>query len=173
MNILLNAAPRLWPWLTVIAVCVGLEAGALYFQEIVGLYPCELCIYTRVWLTGMALVALIGIFVRGFTWPRRLALLALFGLTLALCRTTWKLLGIDYGFGNDGACSLVANFPSWAPLDQWWPMLFMIQDACSATPEVMFGLSMADGLAGVCVGFIACLLLAIVGEFKSRDEATD
>lgn len=166
MNILLNASPRLWPWITVIIICIGLEGGALYFQEVIGLYPCELCIHTRVWLTGIALVCLLALFVRGYTWPRRIGLFALLALTLGLSRTTWQLMALDYGWGYESDCGLVSVFPSWAPFDEWLPILFRVQDACSATPEVAFGLSMADGLTGVCLGFLACFGIALYGDFK-------
>lgn len=168
MKLFLNCAPKLWPWLTVIAICISLEGGALYFQEIIGLFPCELCIYTRVWLTAIVLVCIVGIFIRFWQWPRRIALFLLIALSVGLSYTTWQLMGLEYGWNTDGACSLVANFPSWAPLDAWFPMLFRVQDACSATPTVIFGLSMAEGLTGVCLGYLSAFGIALYGDFTKQ-----
>jgi disulfide bond formation protein DsbB len=93
-----------------------------------------------------------------------------FILHIGLATVVWELLGLEYGFGGAGACSMFANFPSWAPLDEWLPILFRIQGPCAATPEVLFGLSMADGLAVVTVGFVAAFALALVGSFVGRSH---
>jgi disulfide bond formation protein DsbB len=152
-------------WAALIAICVALEAGALYFQEARLQYPCELCIYTRVWLAAIALVALAGLALRNTRWPMRALLATELGLSVGLASVVWELLGLEYGFGGAGACSMFANFPSWAPLDEWLPMLFRIQGPCAATPEVVLGLSMADGLAVTTVGFLAAFTLALCGSF--------
>ncbi|WP_045857318.1 disulfide bond formation protein B [Teredinibacter purpureus] len=153
-------------WLAIFMVCVGLEAGAIYFQEVLMYYPCELCIYTRVWMTAMALFALVAIPLRHNVWARRACIVIQLVLTFGLIRVVWKLLGIEYGWGPDGACSLYANFPQWAPLDEWLPVLFKVQDSCAATPKVLFSLSMADGLAVVSSGVFLALAFALWGSFR-------
>lgn len=158
-------------WAAAIVICVGLEGGALYYQEARLMFPCELCIYTRVWLAGIALVAVPGLLLRRHVWPRRLLLTIEIGLAVGLASVVWALLGLEYGFGGAGSCSMFANFPSWAPLDEWLPVLFRVQGPCAATPEVVAGLSMADGLAVISVAFIAAFALALVGSFM-RARAT-
>ena len=168
MNAIFNASTQLWFWLAIIATAVGLELGALYFQEVLAYYPCELCIYVRVWLTSMALVSLLALFMRNFAGLRRTALVAVIFLTLGLAHETWLLQGLEYGWNADGACGLVANFPSWARLDEWWPTMFRVQDACSATPRVFGDFSMADGLTLVCIGLLVGCGLALFGDLKRR-----
>jgi disulfide bond formation protein DsbB len=153
-------------WAALLVLCFGLEAGALYYQHALMYYPCELCIYVRVWLAGIALVALAGLFLRKLLWPMRAMLMAGIALSIGLGQVVWKLLALDYGFAESGACSLYARFPQWAPLDQWFPTVFQVQATCGETPEVLFGLSMADGLAGVTVGLIVVLSLALIGSFR-------
>ena len=157
-------------WAAVVGICVALEAGAVYYQEALMYFPCELCIYTRVWIAAIALVALLGLVVRKQVWLMRAVLVAQIGLCLGLAGVVWKLIAIDYEFASDGACSLYPNFPSWAPLDQWFPMLFSVQASCGKTPEIVFGLSMADGLAGVTLGFLVAFTLALVGSFVTADR---
>ena len=151
-------------WTAVILICIGLLGGALYFQEVQGDYPCELCIYTRVWIVAIALVAVAGLALRKTIWPLRLLVAAELLLSIGLATAVWDLLGLDYGFGAAADCGRNPDFPAWAPLHEWLPTLFAVQAPCAATPTVLFGLSMADGLAVVAVAFIAGFALALVAE---------
>ena len=100
------------------------------------------------------------------------ALLAVeLGLTIGLATVTWKLMALENGWAGAGVCSMFPNFPSWAPLDEWLPIMFRVQGPCMATPEVMLGLSMADGLSGVTIGFFVALALALCGSFVSARRA--
>lgn len=159
---------RRWQaWAAVILIPVGLLAAAVYYQKAQFQYPCELCIYARVWLAAIALVGVAGLALRNRVWPIRLLVAAELLLSIGLAIVVWKLLGLEYGFGAPGACSINANFPAWARLDDWLPVLFEVQGPCAATPTVLFGLSMADGLAVVAAGFVATFALALVGEAMS------
>jgi len=161
--------PRRWQaWAAVIAVSVGLLGGALYYQEFQRDYPCELCVYARVWIAAIALVAVAGLALRKTVWPLRLTVAAELALSVGLATVVWKLLGLEYGFGELGACSMRPNFPSWAQLDAWLPLLFEVQGPCMATPTVLFGLSMADGLAVITTVFLLSFALALVAEPLSR-----
>lgn len=155
-------------WAALIAICVGLEAGALYYQLALLQYPCELCIYTRVWLAAIALVALPGLLLRKTLWPLRALLVVELGLTIGLATVVWKLLALENGWAGAGACSFFPNFPSWAPLDEWLPVLFQVQGPCAATPKVLLGLSMADALAVVTAGLFTALGLGLWGSFARR-----
>lgn len=161
--------PRRWQaWAAVILIPVGLLAVAVYYQQAQFQYPCELCIYARVWLAAIALVGVAGLALRNRVWPTRLLVAAGLLLSIGLANVVWKLLGLEYGFGAAGSCSFNPNFPAWARLDDWLPMLFEVQGPCAATPTVLFGLSMADGLAVIATGFVASFALALVGEAMSR-----
>ena len=147
MDFVWRMGSRWQSWVALIVICIGLEAGALYFQEALLTYPCELCIYTRVWLAAIALVALPGLVLRKTIWPMRALLAIELGLTIGLATDVWELLALEYGWAGAGVCSMFPSFPSWAPLDEWLPIMFQVQGPCMATPEVMLGLSMADGLS--------------------------
>lgn len=153
-------------WLAVIIVCVGFLTTAVYYQEVLMHYPCELCIYTRVWMVAMALFACVGLAVRKNILLVRVVLAIEILLAIGLTHVSWQLLEIEYGWGGGGACSMVANFPSWARLDDWIPTLFKVQGSCAPTPYVLFKLSMAHGLIGVSVGFLLAFVLGLRGSFK-------
>jgi disulfide bond formation protein DsbB len=165
VNFIWKLGSKWQSWAALIAVCVGLEAGAVYFQEARMQFPCELCIYTRVWLAAIALVAVPGLLLRKTLWPMRGLLVVELGLTIGLGTVVWELLALEHGWAGAGACSMFPNFPSWAPLDEWFPTLFRVQGPCMATPVVALGLTMADGLTGVTLGFLVALGLALIGSF--------
>ena len=161
-----------WPWWLLFSLCVGLEAGALYFQQVLQYYPCEMCIYTRVWIMLIAFAALLQLWLRHLQHVRLIGQTLLIALMIGLALQVYDLLAVEKGFASDGACAFKANFWSWAPLDQWWPAMFEVGDFCQATPEVWLGISMAEGLAAFVL--ISLLLLLIywlsdlVGWLNSR-----
>lgn len=152
-----------WFWLAMAALAFALEAGALFYQHVLHVYPCELCIYVRVWTAGIFFASLLALCVKRF--PIGAALFSGLNLYLAigLAGVTYHLLGIEYDFGEGGACSFFANFPSWAPLDQWLPFMFQVQDMCQATPRIIFSISMADCLAAVCVFYFITFGTSLIG----------
>lgn len=160
-----SLAGRWQAWLAVFLIAVALEAGALYFQHAKLQFPCELCIYTRVWIAAIALAALAGLALRNTIWPARLLIAVELVLSIGLATVVWQLLALEYGFAAIGECSIYPDFPTWAPLDLWLPALFEVQGPCAKTPTVLFGLSMADGLAAITAGFIASFALALIGQF--------
>ncbi|SMF53994.1 disulfide bond formation protein DsbB [Alteromonadaceae bacterium Bs31] len=169
---LLNCGDKRWPYLTLLFICLALEGGAVLFQEVYNYYPCELCIYTRVWMTFIVLFCIVGLLVRNKLYLRRLGILALLILTSGLAHVVYRLIAIEYGFNADGACSLVANFPSWARLDEWMPTLFLVQDSCGVTPTIIFGITMAEGLVLAVAGFYLALITAFIGSLlNGKDTA--
>lgn len=53
-----------------VLTCVGLMACALYFQHIVGLDPCPLCIFQRIAVIALGVVFLAGLIHNAQTWGR-------------------------------------------------------------------------------------------------------
>lgn len=160
---LFNLAACRYFWLALAAVMLALEAGALYFQHVKHYYPCEMCIYVRVWVAALFLLALLALGIKRWRWGRLLASLTGLGLSLGLALETWGLVKVEYGIGGGSSCGFKANFPSWAPLDAWFPSVFEVQDLCQATPLVLGPLSMTHGLILVSAGLVLSLGLALAG----------
>ncbi|WP_245929185.1 disulfide bond formation protein B [Agarilytica rhodophyticola] len=164
---ILQTGQTLWFWLVVFILCVGLDLGALFYQHVLHVYPCELCIYTRVWLFAIALVALLAMFVKTWLPARILMSLSALILALGLALETWNLIVVEYSIGNGGSCAFFANFPEWAPLDKWMPAVFEVQDFCQATPKVFWFISMAHVLALVSLSLIIAFSAALIGDVLS------
>lgn len=168
---LLNFSACRYFWVAVALLMVALEAGALYFQHVQHYYPCELCIYVRVWVAALFFVAVLALWLKRWVWGRLLTSLSGLLLSVGLALETWGLIKVEYGLGDGGACGYKANFPDWAPLDSWLPAMFEVQDLCQATPLVLGPISMTHGLVLVSAGLLSAFSLALVGVFIKAKHA--
>ena len=132
-------------WITLIMACLLFEAVALYYQYALDFLPCVVCIHVRVLLLGFLILSLIGLVSRRFLLARIVILLSLLTCSAALIERSWQLLGTERGFIM-GSCSFDLGLPSWLALDEWMPFIFKVQTACGYTPELAFGISMAEAL---------------------------
>ncbi|BCE01580.1 disulfide bond formation protein B [Marinicellulosiphila megalodicopiae] len=162
-------------WLAVFIICACLEGGALYFQHVLGVnedgqkvfyQPCELCIYTRVWLALIAIVAIIGMITCKAKWLRRAVLSIQTLLVIGLSNEVYSLLKVEYQFGDGGSCKFRANFYDWMPLDQWFPNVFEVKDMCQATPAVFGSFTMVHGLTLVCGLLLSVFVISAFQEWQ-------
>jgi len=155
-----------WYWLAILATGLSLEAVALYYQYALDYYPCVLCIHVRIWVLGFVLAAMLALFVRSFRYLRTLMHGLTVVLSLGLLERAWMLLGIERGT-VEGSCSFDSGLPAWFALDQWFPALFKVWEACGYTPELLFGITMAESL--VLLG-AATLLVSVTMTVVSLSE---
>jgi len=155
-----------WYWLAILVTGLSLDAVALYYQYGLDYYPCVLCIHVRIWVLGFVLVALLALFVRSFRYLRTLMHGLTVVLSIGLLERAWMLLGIERG-SVEGSCSFESGLPDWFALDQWFPALFKVWEACGYTPELLFGVTMAESL--VLLGAVA-LLVSVTMTVASLSE---
>ena len=144
---------------------VALLAVALYYQYVLGDEPCQICIHARLWVAAFTLIAL---FMSAAPQKIALRVTANAGVLLASVGLTERaryLYRLENGIG-DGSCQFQLGMPDWFAVDRWMPWLFEVRNLCSFTPEMLFGLSMAEILVGVGAG--VCLL---AGWVMIRDVA--
>ncbi|MFT6367549.1 MAG: disulfide bond formation protein DsbB [Bacteroidia bacterium] len=106
-------------------------------------------------------VAASGLVLRTYHWPVLLILSLMILLVVGLANDVWVLLSIDHNWPLDGYCSIEPNFPTWAPLDDFLPALFEVRSMCGPTPYLLFGVTMADGLAVICLVLVWVALFGI------------
>lgn len=152
-------------WLAILVSAIGLEAAALYFQYVMKLDPCVLCVYERLAVAGVALSGLLGLMAPSRRSFRIAACLLLgvsvtWGLSLAMKHT-----GIQLG-ASDLSCEFFANFPAWFKLDEWLPALFNPTGYCSDILWQFLGLTMPQWMLVVYAGYLLLLLAALIGEFR-------
>ncbi|WP_192867812.1 disulfide bond formation protein DsbB [Thaumasiovibrio subtropicus] len=163
------------PWLILLLIIIALELAAMYFQHVMMLAPCVMCIYERVAMVGMGLGAAIGLIAPKNPIVRWLGL-GVWGYSSV---RSWQLanehVGYQFPDPNDlfGAqCDIFVNFPDWAPLNEWVPWFFEATGDCSKIVWQFMDLSMPQWLeiiSALNIGAFAIIVLSqIIGMVKHR-----
>jgi disulfide bond formation protein DsbB len=170
LGILAKVGRSVWYWSFLIILGVAMEGIALYFQHVKGLGPCVLCIQTRIWVLAIILLALLGLGLRALRWPGAITHLLMTGLFVGLLDRSWLLFGTERGF-IFGDCNFDLGLPSWLALQDWFPAMFMVQEACGYTPELLFGITMAEALLALSSMLVltGAALTAATIVFKTTD----
>ncbi|HSH29317.1 MAG TPA: disulfide bond formation protein B [Thiohalobacter sp.] len=148
-------------WLALLVLVLVLEGVALFYQYRLDYWPCVLCIQVRIWLAALGLVALLALPLRRLRGGVLLGHLATAGIGLGLLERAWQLLGTERGFIEDAGCGMDLGLPAWLALDNWLPWLFEVQTSCGYTPELPFGITMAEALLALSAG-LTLLSLGLV-----------
>lgn len=165
---LLNAGPVLW-WL-ILGLNLGLLAAALYWQYALGDEPCQVCVHARLWVVAIILLSTMMLFTQDRRWSRALGLGLLALSSLGLGERAFYLYEIE-NFKGDGSCEFTLGMPDWLAVDRWFPALFEVRNICSYTPEIAFGISMAEGLLACSFAMAITSLVALVRTLKNKVHA--
>lgn len=173
LNKIITFARSPWYWAALIVMGLSMEAVALYFQYGLDLGPCFHCIYSRIWVLGMVLVALLGLGLYRFAIANILLHALNTGLMFGLLHTSQQLLATER-HTIFGSCDMVLGLPSWFALDSWFPSVFAVWEPCGETPELLFGITMAEGLTVFSWGMLllsgVLLLAQLIATLKSNQS---
>ena len=158
-------------WVLLAITAFVFELVALYFQHVMLLKPCVLCIYERCALFGIMGAGIVGA-IAPKTPLRWVALLiwiysAYEGLMLA-----WKHTMIQLHPSPFVTCDFFVSFPSWLPLGKWAPGIFSASGDCSVRQWEFLTLEMPQWLVGIFAAFIVVAALVFIAQFvkpKRRD----
>ncbi len=153
-------------WFLLLLSCLVFEGVGLYFQHVMKLEPCVMCIYERAAIAGVAFSALIALIAPRMLLLRLLAVaIGLFsavkGLRLALQHTDYQLNPAPWN-----QCPLMVEFPSTLPLNKWLPQMFEAYGSCSEIQWSFLGFSMPQWLIVIFVSYILVLGLVLISQFK-------
>ena len=144
-----------WYWLPIALFGAALLSVALYYQYALGDEPCQVCIHARLWVIAFTFIALIMLIAPQTSLLRVLGNLGVLIAGAGLFERARYLYRLENGIG-DGSCQFQLGMPDWFSVDRWMPWLFEVRNLCSFTPEMLFGLSMAETLMGAGIG--VCVL---------------
>lgn len=158
-----------WYWLTIITLGITMEGVALFYQYALDYLPCVLCIHTRIWVLGLIVVAALALLVRGSRLLCAMghALTAL--VAIGLLERSWMLLGTERGTVV-GTCDFDLGLPAWLALEQWFPALFKVWEACGYTPELLFGITMAEGLVVIAAGLVLVSITLLIATVLGKNS---
>ena len=148
-------------WLVYIAGSLLLMAAAMYFQYIREEPPCLMCIQVRLLLSLLIFIAVIGLLTRRHPLMNVLANISTVLVALSMSERAYQLLGTERGFVFSD-CGFDLGLPAWLALDEWLPWLFRVQTTCGYTPEIVFGITIAESLMVLSIlllAFSACMTL--------------
>ena len=161
MTSLLTLFASRWYWAVLALGGIGLLSVALYYQYQLGEEPCQVCIHARIWVMAFTLLALVMCLLPVNRVLYALANLLVIASAIGLGERSWYLYQIENGRG-DGSCEFQLGLPDWFALDRWFPDLFEVRNLCTYTPEVLFGLSMAESLLLAAGGIVAVALVSLL-----------
>jgi disulfide bond formation protein DsbB len=136
-------------------------AAAMYFQYIREEPPCLMCIQVRILLSVLIFIAVIGLLTRRHPLINVLANISTVLVAVTMSERAYQLLGTERGFVFSD-CGFDLGLPAWLALDEWLPWLFRVQTTCGYTPEIVFGITIAESLMVLSIlllVFSACMTL--------------
>lgn len=155
-----------WYWLLLVLIGVAFESVALYYQHVLDELPCVMCIHVRLLMLALILVSLAAVFVRRIQWLNVTAHLLTVLVAALLLERSYQLLGTERGF-TFSDCGMDLGLPSWLALDSWFPAVFQVQTTCGYTPELLFGISMAEALIVFAPLFLLFTLAMTLASFMT------
>ncbi|MDT8281334.1 MAG: disulfide bond formation protein B [Gammaproteobacteria bacterium] len=145
-------------WLSYIFGSLALLTVALYFQYVNHEPPCVMCIQVRLWISLLMFVTGFGFLTRNNRALNLVSNLSVALIAAALTERAYMLLGTERGFVFSD-CGFDPGLPTWLPLDTWLPWLYRVEATCGYTPEVIFGITMAE----ILIVFFVLLLVMSIG----------
>ena len=168
---LINISQSQWYWLFYIVGGLSLMAAALYFQHALEVLPCLMCIQVRLWISLLIIVSIAGLLLRGSRVMSSIAHLSVVFIAVGLIERCYQLLGTERGFVFSD-CGFDLGLPAWFAIEEWLPWLYRVETACGYTPEILFGITMAEALMVMSVGLLLlsfCVFLAYLLYLKSPE----
>lgn len=137
-------------WWAMLILGSGMFAAALYWQYALGEDPCQVCIHARLWVVAIALIGALMLVLPSNRGTGFGGLVLLLVSSAGLGERSYYLYEIE-NFRGDGSCQFTLGMPDWFAVDRWFPALFEVRNICSYTPEIAFGISMAEALVVISV----------------------
>lgn len=143
MNYLVSLTTKRRAWGLLALSAFLLECAALYFQYVMGLEPCIMCIYQRTAVLGVLFSALVGIINptrKAFAAPAFIGwgIASIWGYLIAREHIEMQTTDDPFAF----TCDMFPNFPDFMPLHEWLPSFFAATGDCGEIDWVFLGLSM-------------------------------
>mgnify|MGYP000539536068 CR=1 FL=1 len=167
LQLLANLGRSSGYWLAIIFIGLCMEGVALFYQYGLDYGPCVLCIHVRIWVMAFILLAILALLIRH---NRALLIGAHLLNTIAavgLFERSWLTFAVERNL-IEGSCTMSTGLPDWFALDQWFPAIFEAWELCGWTPELLFGITMAEGLLVMSAGAIIATALVLIATFIKR-----
>ncbi|ACX88012.1 disulfide bond formation protein DsbB [Pectobacterium parmentieri] len=150
-------------WLLLAFTALALELTALYFQHVMLLKPCVLCIYQRSALWGVFAAGIVGAMAPS-SLLRYPAIALWIYSSYEGVRLAWKHTDILLNPSPFNTCDFFVSFPSWLPLDKWLPAIFNATGDCSERQWSFLSMEMPQWLLGIFVAYLLISVLVLIAQ---------
>ncbi|WP_338556303.1 disulfide bond formation protein DsbB [Erwinia sp. E_sp_B04_7] len=155
-------------WLLMAFTAFALEMVALYFQHVMMLKPCVMCIYERCALFGIMGAGIVGA-IAPKTPLRWVAILLWIYSAWEGLRLSWEHTMIQLHPNPFVTCDFAARFPAWLPLNKWLPSVFVASGDCAEKQWSFLTLGMPQWLVGIFAAFLVVAVLVLIAQpFKPK-----
>lgn len=145
-----------------IVIALAAEGVALYYQYALNQYPCVLCIQVRLWVAAFIVIGIVGLALRNTRVGLHVANLLSLVAAVGFAERSWQTLGTEKGWIVKLACPMDPGLPPWFDLDVWFPSIFGVLASCGVSPELIFGITMAEALMVMSIGTVIVTALVLV-----------
>lgn len=156
-------------WLLLALTALIFELTALFFQHVMGLKPCVMCIYERCALFGVLGAGIAGAIAPG-TFVLRWAGIGIWlcsayqGLMLSVRHTDIQLHPNPFV-----TCDFAARFPSWLPLDKLLPAVFVASGDCTERSWSFLSWTMPQWMIVIFGSYLLIGVLVVIAQpFKAK-----
>lgn len=160
-------------WFLLMLFALAFEMCALFFQYMLDLAPCVMCIYERVAMFGIIAAGFIGMMAPSNFLVRWFGILlwgvsAAWGIKLSVEHVSYQFPDPNELFGP--TCDIFVTFPSWAPLNVWIPSIFEASGECSKIVWQFLTLSMPQWLVLIFSCMFITFCLVVISQFRGKPK---
>ena len=153
-----------WYWPAFIVSGTGLLAVALIYQHVLEEMPCVVCIQIRLLISLLVIIAGIGLLFRHNRVMTLFSHLSVVIVAISFVERCYLLLGTEKGFVF-ADCGFSLGLPTWFAIEEWLPWLYRIETSCGYTPEIIFGITMAEALMVLSSSLLLLSLCVLASSF--------
>lgn len=155
-------------WLLMAVTALILELVALWFQHVMMLKPCVMCIYERCALFGVMGAGIVGA-IAPKSPLRYLALAAWLVSAWLGVRLAYEHTNLQLHPNPFVTCDFAARFPGWLPLDKWLPSVFVASGDCAERSWSFLTLTMPQWMMIIFAAYLVVALLVLIAQpFKPK-----
>lgn len=155
-------------WLAMVVIALAAEGIALYYQYGLNQYPCVLCIQVRLWVAAIAVVGILGLILTNSRVGLLITQVLSVVTAIGFAERSFQTLATEKGWIVKLACPMDAGLPAWFDLDQWFPTIFGVQASCGLSPEMLFGITMAEMLMAMSIATVVITGLVLTASILRR-----
>lgn len=156
-------------WLSIVLSSLAFNGVAWFYQYILGVEPCALCVHIRAFISLIAILGLLGFIYRKSTVKSHLIFIGVYFSVFIVMERGITALLIEKG-AMISSCTINAGFPRWLALDEWIPSFFQPGGLCGTPVPFIPGIDAISfvevSVAAFSVVYVYLAFILLSAKFK-------